>query len=110
VKLLFDENLSYKLSHNLTDLFPDSTHVSALSLLQASDQVIWAAARNGGITIVTKDEDFPELAIIMGHPPKVIWIKLGNCSTGQVESLIRWRVDEIRAFINDPDVSVLELT
>jgi predicted nuclease of predicted toxin-antitoxin system len=87
VKLLFDANLSHKLARNLADLFPDSVHVSDLGA-----------------------SDLPQLALVKGHPPKVIWIRLGNCTTGQIESLLRWRIDAIREFVADPDLAVLSLT
>ena len=40
MKLLFDQNLSYKLAHRLADLFPDSTHVREVSLHEADDSVV----------------------------------------------------------------------
>ena len=89
MKLLFDANLSYKLARNLSDLFPDSAHVNDLRLSDPSDWTLWTAARAGGFAIVTKDQDLSELAVVKGHPPKILWIRLGNCSTGQIESLLR---------------------
>jgi predicted nuclease of predicted toxin-antitoxin system len=58
VKLLFDQNLSYKLVHRLADLFPDSTHVREVSLQQAEDSVVWESAKQQGFMIVSKDSDF----------------------------------------------------
>jgi predicted nuclease of predicted toxin-antitoxin system len=110
VKLLFDANLSYKLARNLHDLFPGSAHVRDLTLSQQDDWHVWITAGAQGFALVTKDDDLSQLALVKGHPPKVVWLRLGNCSTGQVESLIRWRVDAIRAFLNDPELSVLSLT
>jgi predicted nuclease of predicted toxin-antitoxin system len=110
VKLLFDSNLSYKLVRNLADLFPDSAHVSTLGISRSDDWTVWMSAGAQGFVLVTKDEDLPQLALVKGHPPKVIWIRLGNCSTGQIESLLRWRIDAIREFVADPELSVLTLT
>ena len=87
--LLFDQNLSPKLLTRLQDLYPGSTHVEALGLGSASDQTIWDFAASGDYIIVTKDADFTELSVVRGIPPKVIWIRRGNCSTKDIEQLLR---------------------
>jgi predicted nuclease of predicted toxin-antitoxin system len=45
VKLLFDENLSRRLPARLADLFPGSSYVSEVHLLQAKDSEVWEYAR-----------------------------------------------------------------
>lgn len=87
MRLLFDANLSYRLARNLADIFPNSEHVTNLRLSKPDDWELWITARAQGFAIVTKDDDLPQLAAVKGHPPKIIWIRLGNCSTGQIESL-----------------------
>ena len=52
---------------------------------QTDDRLIWERAKQDGLTIVSKDSDFYQRAVLFGHPPKVIWIKRGNCPTKQVE-------------------------
>ena len=59
--------------------------------------------------IVSKDSDYLRLSAAFGHPPKVIWIRTGNCPTGLVYSLLRDNYDEIEAFGQNPRRSVLEL-
>ncbi len=108
-KLLIDENLSPKLARQLNDLFPGSESVKDLNLQQADDGVIWRHAQVNGHVIVTKDLDLFQRTLLFGHPPKVIRIELGNCSTTNVETLLRWRVDRIRAFISDEDAACLAL-
>ena len=63
------------------------------------DRAIWAHAATNGFVLVTKDEDFQRLSLLQGAPPKVIWIGLGNCSTADVEQLLRRRHDEIVQFL-----------
>lgn len=41
MKLLFDQNLSFKLARQLNDLFPDSSQVRLLGLDRADDKAIW---------------------------------------------------------------------
>lgn len=81
MKLLFDQNLSPKLVARLADLFPDSVHVQSLGLDSADDNQIWEHARLNGFAIVSKDEDYNNLSVVRGSPPKVIWLQLGNCTT-----------------------------
>lgn len=87
MKLLLDENLSRHLVTALTDEFPDSTHVTAVGLVAATDTEIWDFARQHDFTIVSKDSDFNDLAFVHGTPPKVIWLRLGNRSTDQIARL-----------------------
>jgi predicted nuclease of predicted toxin-antitoxin system len=107
--LLFDENLSSRLVTSLADLYPGSAHVSALNLFGASDNAIWQAAGSRGLAIVTKDEDFERLGSFYGSPPKVICIRLGNCSTEQIIALLRQRHREITAFLFDKEAAFLGL-
>ncbi len=41
MKLLFDQNLSWRLSRNLTDTFPESIHVREIGFAEAEDKEIW---------------------------------------------------------------------
>jgi predicted nuclease of predicted toxin-antitoxin system len=98
VKLLFDENLAPRLVGALKDLYPGSIHVRAIGLKSAPDSVVWEYAAKSGYAIVSKDADFRQRSFLFGHPPKVIWVRTGNCSTEQIERLLRSRVPEILAF------------
>ena len=51
MKLLFNQNLSYRLPARLADLFPDSAHVRPLGLAQISDDLIREILRRGAILI-----------------------------------------------------------
>jgi len=107
VKLLFDENLSPDLALTLSDLFPGSTSVLRLKPKPVSDRLIWHYARENGFAIISKDNDFQQRAIRHGHPPKVIWLRCGNCTVEQVEQLIRERAQNIAAFLHQADESLL---
>jgi predicted nuclease of predicted toxin-antitoxin system len=110
VKLLFDQNLSPKLVGQLADLFPASAHVQDVGLDQADDDVIWDYARQNGLAIVSKDEDYNLLGVVRGHPPKVLWLQLGNSTTTQVEAALRDRAADILAFEQDPTAGTLVIT
>jgi predicted nuclease of predicted toxin-antitoxin system len=89
VKLLLDQNLSYKLVDRLSDVFPGSSHVREVGLGSASDEVVWSHARENGFVLVSKDEDFHQMSFVLGPPPQVVWVQLGNCRTAEVEECIR---------------------
>lgn len=109
MKLLFDQNLSPRLVQRLADAFPGSSHVALLGLDSAGDRAVWDFARNQGFIIVSKDADFNDLTVFLGSPPQVIWLRLGNCTTAQVESCIRENVEMIEALAIQPSVGILEL-
>ncbi len=93
----------------LSDLFPDSSHVYLLGLDRVDDTVIREYAKQHDFLIVTKDADFSDLCLLRGFPPKVIWIRRGNCKTSDIESILRNHYDEIEAISTDQIVGVLTL-
>jgi predicted nuclease of predicted toxin-antitoxin system len=109
VKLLFDQNLSYRLILALRQEYPDSQHVRDVGLRDAADAVIWQYAAQHGFAIVTKDADFHQRSFLYGHPPKVVWVRVGNGSTATIEALLRRRVVEVAAFASDPESAFLIL-
>ena len=109
MKLLFDHNLSPRLVNRLADVYPDSQHIFLLGLEQAEDRVVWEYARQYEFVLVTRDSDFNELSVLRGFPPKVIWIRRGNCATHEIEEILRVHLDDIRAWIQDPGLGVLAL-
>ena len=109
MKLLFDQNLSPRLVNRLSDLYPASSHVSNLGLSEALDRAIWDYAQKEDYLIVTKDVDFSEISMLLGYPPKILWIRRGNCSTRDIEDILRTNFEMIKAFVNDNKVGILEL-
>lgn len=73
------------------------------------DPIVWDYAKNNGFVIVSKDADMHDLSLVFGNPPKVVWVRLGNCSTQQVENLLRQNFDVIKWFYEDDSVSLLIL-
>lgn len=109
MKLLFDENLSHKLARHLADVFPNSIHVRDIGLKASDDPLVWDYARDNDFMIVSKDADMHDLSLVFGNPPKVIWLRLGNCSTSEVENLLRREFEVIKEFYEDDSVSLLAL-
>lgn len=109
MKLLLDQNLSPRLVSRLADLYPDSQHVSFLGLDQADDRAVWEYANQNDFMVVTRDSDFSELSVLRGFPPKVVWIRRGNCSTNQIEEILRSHNEEILQFNENLSLGVLAL-
>ena len=110
MKLLFDENLSPQLVRLLSDLFPDSIHVRDVGLKAADDPLVWKYAQDNGLIICSKDSDMHQRSFVLGYPPKVVWVRLGNCSTSDVEGCLRRYFAAIEAFAADEHASFLALS
>ena len=101
MKLLFDENLSFKLCRQLNDLFPGSSHARLLGLERADDRAIWDYAKANEFALVTLDADFVDMAGLLGPPPKVIRLRCGNATTTAIEALLRDQAETIGDFERD---------
>ena len=110
MKLLFDQNLSHKLARRVADLFPNSTHVREVGLKEAEDPAVWEYAKQQSFLIVSKDADFHQRSFLLGFPPKVVWIRLGNCTTAEVEQVIRKNFESIKVFAEDEEAAFLILS
>lgn len=75
----------------------------------STDAAIWAYARDHGYMIVSKDNDFRQYAFLYGPPPKILWLAVGNAGTMAIARLVCGRIREIRAFDEDPELSLLPL-
>ncbi len=109
VKLLFDQNLSPKLVKRLSDLYPNSDHLDLLGLGTAEDILVWEHAKDNDFVVVTKDADFADLSVLRGFPPKVVWIRRGNCSTANIEEILRDHNSDIEDLAADSTSGILTL-
>lgn len=107
MKLLFDQNISFRIIKKLDDYFPGSKHVSQVGLMNSQDNEIWGFAKLEELTIVTFDADFFDISLINGHPPKIIWIRSGNISTDSIARLFINRREAIQDFIGGVDLREL---
>ncbi|MDX9767995.1 MAG: DUF5615 family PIN-like protein [Ectothiorhodospiraceae bacterium] len=105
-RLLFDENLSRRLVTLLSDCYPDSTHVDNVGLHGRPDGDVWLHARDHGFVLVSKDNDFRQLSFLRGAPPKVVWLRIGNAPTRAAADLLRLRVGDVAAFVQDPETAL----
>jgi predicted nuclease of predicted toxin-antitoxin system len=109
MKLFIDENISHRIVKLINQHFPDSIHVSSIRKKRFSDLDIWSYAKDNDFTIVTFDADFYEWQLILGVPPKVIWLRLGNTKTEIIVSELIESLYLIRNFISDKEIGLLEI-
>lgn len=98
MKLLFDENLAPRLATALSDIYPGSVHLRDCGLRGASDSEVWQYAEKNGFVIISKDSDFSERSSLYGGPPKVVWLRIGNCTTARVDFMLRNSTVRLAAF------------
>ena len=110
MRLLFDQNLSHRLVGELALEFPGSAHIRTLGLETATDREIWDYARVEDYLVVSKDSDFYQRSLFYGHPPKCIWLRIGNCTRNDLVVLLTTHQQDIHALDADPLESVLVLS
>lgn len=112
MKLLFDQNISFRVVNKLKATFPGCRQVRELNLEAKSDREIWNFANNEKYTIVTFDADFYDLVTLFGHPPKVVWLRTGNTSTDNLIKTLIFHSEIIENFVSDKayeDIGCLEI-
>lgn len=103
MKLLLDQNLSRRIVVRIEAFYPGSRHLQHFGLDRADDEVIWQLAVREGFAIVTKDADFHFRSLTRGHPPKLIYLCVGNCPTRTIVDLLLNNVGLIQTFLADPN-------
>lgn len=110
MKLLFDENLSPRLAQSLQAEYPESVHVQGVGLRGAHDDRVWEYARDNGLTIVSKDNDFRQRSFLEGAPPKVVWLDVGNAGTHLIAELLRSEQAKLLKFGSEEESSLLVIS
>jgi predicted nuclease of predicted toxin-antitoxin system len=77
---------------------------------RSRDSEVWDYAAEHGYTIVSKDADFHQRSLLHGPPPRVIWIRQGNCSVSDTAKLLRERFIAIERFHGNKDAAFLALS
>jgi predicted nuclease of predicted toxin-antitoxin system len=101
--------LSRRLIHRLEAAYPQSEHVEIVGLKGHVDLEVWEYAARHDATLVSKDNDFRQLSFLRGHPPKVIWLSVGNAGTDAIADLLVANRQRVQRFLADPEESLLAL-
>ena len=89
VIIWIDAQLPPALTRWIRETFHIDTHaVRDLGLHDAKDPVIFKAARDAGVVIMSKDEDFRLLIERLGPPPQVLWVTCGNTSNARLRKIL----------------------
>ena len=110
MKLLFDQNISYRILKKLPDVYSGSSHVNSEGLMNASDLEIWEYAKLHQFVIVTQDSDFNDLFLLKGFPPKVLWFQTSNLRTDDLALILKNRQNDVLDFIDNGELGCLELS
>ena len=105
MRLLFDQNISYRIVPKLSDCYPDCKQVRELGLMNAEDIDIWNYAQKNDYVIVTFDSDFYDISLINGCPPKIVLLRTGNMTTSQIAELLRKNCVRIIHFCSHPELT-----
>jgi predicted nuclease of predicted toxin-antitoxin system len=99
MKLLLDQNISYRVARKLGAVYPIVTTVRDEGLYEQNDRIIWEYSRQNGFSIITFDEDLYDLTTLYGPPPKIIWLRTGNLTNEQVVQLLTRFKPNIELFL-----------
>ena len=95
MKFLVDVQLPGTLARWLRDRNHDTVHVLERNLGQADDHTLWKIAKEESRIMVSKDEDFFILATRPSDTGRLLWLRVGNCRTNQLLTLINKRWNKI---------------
>jgi len=109
IRLLFDQNISFRILSRLPDNFANCQQVRTVGLLDRSDIDIWNYAKDNDYVIVTFDADFYDISLIKGIPPKIIWLRTGNLTTNEIAELMILNYYTIQDFIADNNCLCMEI-
>ncbi len=109
MKLLFDENISFRILKKLNPDYENCIHQRNIGTTLKNDFEIWNYAKENDFTIVTFDEDFYEWMLLKGFPPKIIWLRCGNTSTDSIAKILNEKSSEIKDFHSNHEVGLIEL-
>ena len=112
MRLLLDQNISFRVSKIISDRYQIVKQVRELGLENATDSEIWEYAKSNRFTIVTFDSDFYDLSVFRGYPPKIIWLRIGNSSTENIAKVLSDNFELIKDFLTDSnykELSCLEI-
>jgi len=109
MRLLFDQNISFRIIKKISESYPEAKQVRELGLENSSDFLIWQYAKVHGYCQVTFDSDFIDISTLRGFPPKVIWLKMGNTSTDNIARRLLAEKENISEFLEDATIAFYEL-
>lgn len=96
MRFLVDAQLPPALARFLASLGEEAIHVLDVGLLAADDAAIWTFALQNDWIIISKDEDFPIRASVSKACPRIVWVRVGNCSKAKLLETFHKHWDSIK--------------
>jgi len=109
MKLLIDQNISHRILSLISHAFPDVQHVREHGLSNADDYDIFMHARHHRYDAVITLDDFVRLLNTYSAPPKIIWLRTGNCSTSFLAEILINKSDSIEQFVRSEEYFLYEV-
>ena len=108
MKFFVDVNLPPRLCSWLASHGHDAEHLFERNLLRATDSEIWDLARSENLVIFSKDVDFYDRALLLGSPPQVVHVGVGNCSNDRLFEILdaNWRDAETALSVSSRLISI----
>ncbi|NJO00592.1 MAG: DUF5615 family PIN-like protein [Bacteroidia bacterium] len=108
MKLLLDQNISYRIIKLLHEFYPEMSQIGRLGMAQTDDAMVWQYARTHNYILVTFDAYFHERNLISGYPIKIIWLQCQDTSTNNVVRILKDNYAAIKSFYEDENHTCLE--
>ncbi len=109
MKLLIDENISWRIKFLIESYFDNIIHATQIKGCRLTDNEIFEYAKANNFSILTFDSDFSELISLKGFPPKIIWLKCGNSTKDIIASKLITNIEIIQKLILEPDIGIIEI-
>ena len=109
MRLLFDQNISFRILKMLSENFAESSTVKSEGLIDKSDFEIWTFAKQNNFIVVSQDNDFYDILHLKGAPPKLIILRIGNTTTTKIAQLLDQVYLDLVDFDQNPEINCLEL-
>jgi predicted nuclease of predicted toxin-antitoxin system len=109
MKFIIDQNLPPRLARVLQGRYPGSQHVIGLQLDRARDHVLWRYCKENEFSIMTRDDDFQQLSMLHGAPPKVVFMENAQGDAAGLAQFVQNNLDSIDSFMQDAGASLLIL-
>lgn len=87
MRFLVDAQLPPALVSLLSERGHVAEHVTDIGPGDAPDREIWRYALDHDAVLVTKDEDFPDMLLLSGRSPAIVWVRVGNTRR---RALLEW--------------------
>jgi predicted nuclease of predicted toxin-antitoxin system len=96
MKFLVDVQLPGTLARWLQGRNCEAVHALDRDLGQVDDRALWKIANDEGRIMISKDEDFFILAMRPKDNGRLLWLRIGNCRTMDLLTLLnrRWSAIE----------------